>query len=180
MTSGLRDIELAPEYAKQVKEICVQLLRNAVTHGIELPEDRELTEKPIEGRIDLRLAKLSEKEMEITVMDDGKGLDYDAIRAQAIQSGRWAESEIDSWGNKHLLALIFHEGFSTAKELTKDAGRGVGMEAVMSHVLQHRGKINVSSRRGRHCRFVITLPIITAREGFAVHHLAEPTEMEGA
>lgn len=167
VASGLRDIELDPDYAQQVKEICVQLLRNAVTHGIEAPEDRELTEKPIEGRIDLRLAKLSDDEMEITVMDDGNGLDYSAIREKAIESGRWAEEEIDSWGNKHLLALIFHEGFSTAKEVSKDAGRGVGMEAVMNHVLEHRGKITVSSRRGRHCRFVITLPIITAREGIA-------------
>jgi len=167
VASGLSDIQLDSEYAKQVKEICVQLLRNAVSHGIESPADRELAEKPIEGRIDLRLAKLSDEEMEITVMDDGNGLDYNAIREKAIQSGRWSDDEIDSWGNKHLLALIFHEGFSTAKEISKDAGRGVGMEAVMNHVLEHRGKITVSSRRGRHCRFVITLPIIPAREGIA-------------
>lgn len=167
VASGLQEIDLDHDYAQQVKEICVQLLRNAVTHGIESPEDRELTEKPIEGRIDLRLAKLSDEEMEITVMDDGNGLDYNAIREKAIASGRWDEDEIESWGNKHLLALIFHEGFSTAKEISKDAGRGVGMEAVMSHVLEHRGKITVSSRRGRHCRFVITLPIIPAREGLA-------------
>ncbi|MET0356421.1 MAG: ATP-binding protein, partial [Cellvibrio sp.] len=160
VASGLRDFELDSEYAQQVKEICVQLLRNAVIHGIEYPGDRELSQKPIEGRIDLRLAKLSETEMEITVMDDGNGLDYKAIREQAIKSTRWTNDEIESWGNKHLLALIFHEGFSTAKEITKDAGRGVGMEAVMNHVLEHRGKITVSSRPGRHCRFVITLPII--------------------
>ncbi len=163
VASGLRDIELDSAYAQQVKEICIQLLRNAVVHGIESPDDRELSQKTIEGRIDLRLAKLSDEEMEITVMDDGKGLDYDAIREQAIRSGRWTENEIESWGNKHLLALIFQEGFSTAMEVSKDAGRGVGMEAVMNHVLEHRGKITVSSRSGRHCRFVITLPIIHER-----------------
>lgn len=167
VASGLQEISLAPSYAQQIKEICIQLLRNAVVHGIESPEDRELTEKPMEGRIDLRIAKLSDTEMEISVMDDGKGLDYDAIREKAIDSGRWSEDEIESWGNKHLLALIFNEGFSTAKELSKDAGRGVGMEAVMNHVVQHRGKISVSSRRGRHCRFVITLPIISEQEGLA-------------
>lgn len=164
VSSGLHDIALERDYAQKVKEICIQLLRNAVIHGIESPTERELSEKPMEGRIDLRVAKLSDKEMEITVMDDGAGLDYSAIRAQAVASGRWDEDEIDSWGNKHLLALIFHEGFSTAKEVSKDAGRGVGMEAVMNHVLEHRGKIMVSSRRGRHCRFVITLPIIPAEE----------------
>lgn len=167
VASGLHEINLEPKYAQQVKEICIQLLRNAVTHGIESPEDRELTEKPLEGRIDLRMAKISDTEMEISVMDDGKGLDYGAIREKALESGRWSEDEIESWGNKHLRALIFHEGFSTAKEISKDAGRGVGMEAVMNHVLEHRGKITVSSRRGRHCRFVITLPIISSQEGLA-------------
>jgi len=167
VASGLYDIELDPNYMQKVKEICIQLLRNAITHGIELPEDRELSEKSLEGRIDLRFARLSDTEMEITVMDDGQGLDYGAIRDAAIASGRWDENEIDSWGNKHLLALIFHEGFSTAKEITKDAGRGVGMEAVMNHVLAHRGKITVSSRRGRHCRFVINLPIIPVSEEIA-------------
>lgn len=163
VASGLNDIELDSSYAQQVKEICVQLLRNAITHGIETPEERELTEKPLEGRIDLRVAKLSDGEMEITVMDDGAGIDYGAIRNKALASGRWSEEEIESWGNKNLLALIFHEGFSTANELTKDAGRGVGMGAVMNHVLQHRGKITVSSRAGRHCRFVINLPIVAVQ-----------------
>lgn len=160
VTSGLRDLELTPEYQQQLKEICIQLLRNAVVHGIESPRDRELSEKPIQGRIDLRLARLSPSELELSVMDDGQGLDYDAIRNKAIESGRWALEEIESWGHKQLLALIFNSGFSTAKELSKDAGRGVGMEAVMSHVLAQRGKITVSSRRGRHCRFVITLPLV--------------------
>lgn len=162
VASGLSEIELEANYEQQLKEIIIQLLRNAVVHGIESPNDREMSEKIMEGRIDLRLAKISATEMELTVMDDGAGLDYDAIRAKAFATGKWPDDEIESWTNKHLLGLIFHEGFSTAKEISKDAGRGVGMEAVMSHVLEHRGKITVSSRRGRHCRFVITLPIITA------------------
>lgn len=162
VSSGLSEIELDAEYEQQLKEMVIQLLRNAVVHGIETPRDRELSEKPMEGRIDLRLAKISPTEMELTVMDDGAGLNYNAIREQALASGKWPEDEIESWTNKHLLGLIFHEGFSTAVEVSKDAGRGVGMEAVMKNVLEHRGRIAVSSRRGRHCRFVITLPIIAA------------------
>lgn len=160
VTSGLQEVALAPDYQQRIKEICIQLLRNAVVHGIESPTDRELSEKPLQGRIDVRLAKISESEMELTVMDDGQGLDYDGIREKAIQSQRWSPDLIESWGNKQLLGLIFNDGFSTAKDISKDAGRGVGMDLVMGHVLQHRGKITVSSRRGRHCRFVITLPII--------------------
>jgi len=160
VTSGLHEIDLAPHYQQRIKEICIQLLRNAVVHGIESPRDRELSEKPLYGRIDVRLAKISSTEMELTVMDDGQGLDYDGIREKAIQSQRWSPELIESWGNKQLLGLIFNDGFSTAKDINKDAGRGVGMDLVMGHVLEHRGKITVSSRRGRHCRFVITLPII--------------------
>jgi HPt (histidine-containing phosphotransfer) domain-containing protein len=160
VASGLNEIALVPEVQQQLKEICIQLLRNAVMHGIESPYERELSEKPAQGRIDLRLAKVSPTEMELTVMDDGQGLDYAAIRAQALASGKWSEAEIEAWDNKQLLRLIFNEGFSTAKAMTKDAGRGVGMDAVMSQVLAHRGKINVSSRRGSYCRFVITLPLM--------------------
>ena len=162
VASGLTEIDLDSTYQQKIKDICIQLLRNAVVHGIEPPRDRELSEKPLIGRIDLRLAKISESEMELTVMDDGKGLDYDAIRTKAIATGKWPEEEIESWTNKHLLGLIFQEGFSTANEISIDAGRGVGMESVMSHVLAQRGKISVSSRKGRHCRFVITLPILYA------------------
>lgn len=166
VASGLNEIKLEPGYEQRLKEVVIQLLRNAVVHGIESPGDRELSEKNREGRIDVRLAKISATEMELTVMDDGAGLDYEAIRAQAFASGKWPDDEIEAWTNKHLLGLIFHEGFSTAKEISSDAGRGVGMEAVMNHVLEHRGKITVSSRRSRHCRFVITLPIIaTASNG---------------
>lgn len=165
VASGLTETELDSQYQQKLKDICIQLLRNAVVHGIESPRDRELSEKPLVGRIDLRLAKISATEMELTVMDDGKGLDYEAIRTKALNSGKWPEDEIESWTNKHLLGLIFQEGFSTATEINKDAGRGVGMEAVMNHVLAQRGKISVSSRTGRHCRFIITLPIIHANTG---------------
>ena len=167
VTSGLHDLTLGYENQQQLKEICIQLLRNAVVHGIETPRERELSQKSPQGRIDLRLARISESEMELTVMDDGQGLDYAAIREKAIASGKWTLGEIESWDNKKLLSLIFNEGFSTAKAITKDAGRGVGMEAVMSQVLALRGKLNISSRRGRHCRFVITLPLLSAQNDIA-------------
>ena len=164
VTSGLNDVNLDADCRQQLKEICLQLLRNAVVHGIEAPHDRELSEKPLVGRIDLRLAKVSATEMELTVMDDGQGLDYVAIRTKAQNLGKWSDVEIESWTNKHLLGLIFQAGFSTAAEVNKDAGRGVGLDAVMNYVVTQRGKINVSSRTGRHCRFVITLPMVTGAQ----------------
>lgn len=164
VASGLHDLDLSKEYQQKLKEICIQLLRNAVVHGIETPHDREMSQKTLQGRIDLRIAKLSATELELSVMDDGQGINYASIRDKAIASGHWPIEEVETWTNKQLLGLIFNEGFSTAKEVTKDAGRGVGMEAVMNHVVTHRGKINVSSQRGRHCRFTITLPIVREQE----------------
>ena len=165
VSSGLTEVDLTASCQQTLKDICIQLLRNAVVHGIETPHDRELSEKPVTGRIDLRLAKISATEMELMVMDDGQGLDYQTIRAQALDSGKWSESEIESWSNKQLLELIFHAGFSTAQTVNKDAGRGIGMELVLKHVQALGGKINISSRRGHHCRFVITLPIATTPAG---------------
>ncbi len=167
VASGLNDLELQSDYQKALKEICIQLLRNAVVHGIETPLERELSQKQPQGRIDLRLARISDTELELSIMDDGQGLDYASIREKAIATGHWSLEEIESWSNKQLLALIFNSGFSTAKEVSKDAGRGVGMEAVMSHVLNHRGKITVSSRRGNHCRFVLRMPLVLSSEEIA-------------
>lgn len=164
VTSGLHEIQLEAAYQQHLREICLQLLRNAVVHGIESPYEREMTEKPIQGRIDLRLAKISETELELTITDDGVGLKYDEIRAKAIASGRWSVGEVESWDNKKLLSLLFNDGISTATDLTLDAGRGVGMSAVMNHVVAHRGKITLASRPGRYTRFVITMPLVLAMD----------------
>lgn len=169
VASGLSEVNLDPTYLQQLREICIQLLRNAVVHGIETPYDREMSEKPIQGRIDLRLAKISDTEMELTVADDGAGLKYDEIRAKAVESGRWDETEIETWDNKKLLSLLFNEGLSTADSLSLDAGRGVGMSAVMNHVVAHRGRVTVATRRGRYTRFVITMPLVLALDKNASH-----------
>lgn len=160
VVSGLSEIALAADYAQQLKEICIQLLRNAVVHGIETPHDRALSEKPQTGRIDLRLAAIAPAEMELMVMDDGQGLDTVAIRNKAIALGKWSEQEMDGWSSEQLRSVIFHPGFTTAKEVTKDAGRGAGLDLVMQHVIARRGKITVASRAGEFCRFVIHLPIV--------------------
>jgi two-component system chemotaxis sensor kinase CheA len=160
VTSGLNEIPFDANYQKELREICLQMLRNAVVHGIESPYDREMSEKPIQGRIDLRLAKISDTELELTIMDDGAGLKYDEIRLRAIASGRWTEEEIESWDNKKLLSLLFNEGLSTADKSSFDTGRGTGISAVMNHVVAHRGKITVASRPGCYTRFVITMPLV--------------------
>lgn len=160
VVSGLHEIRLEPSYQQQLREICIQLLRNAIVHGIEKPYDREMSEKAIQGRVDLRLAKISDTEMELTVTDDGCGINCDLIREKALASGRWSETEMDSWDSKKITSLLFHEGMSTADSSNVDARRG--MSIIINHVNAHRGKITVSTRSGRYTQFVITLPLVLA------------------
>ncbi|GAB1259027.1 hypothetical protein NBRC116494_35290 [Aurantivibrio plasticivorans] len=158
VTSGLSDIELDEAKEKMLRNVCIQLLRNAVTHGVETPEVRKAKGKPEIGRIDLRIAKVNGC-IEFCLMDDGSGIDYEAIRSKLATSGQWDNEEIKQWDHKRLASMIFQSGLSTAKQLSKDAGRGVGMEAVLSQISDNSGKINISSRRDQYCRFTITLPI---------------------
>lgn len=156
--SGLREAALDDATAKVVNDICIQFLRNAVCHGLESPEERLLAQKPACGRLDLRLTELAHGRIELTVQDDGRGIDCDALRRQALDSGRWTPEEIEGWDSKRLISLIFTPGFSTAAEVGEDAGRGVGMDVVMQQVQSNGGRLSVSHQNGRYCRFVVTLP----------------------
>ena len=158
VTSGLSEHELPEESRRLINDLCIQFIRNAIAHGIETPDTRLESQKPEIGRIDIRLARLGNGELELSVMDDGQGFDYDAIRERALASERWHPSEVEGWDNKRLTSLIFEPGFSTRNETDEDAGQGVGMDVVMHRVQGSRGRIRLSSRRGRYCRFVVTLP----------------------
>lgn len=157
-TSGLQETDLDDQRARVVNDICIQLLRNAVCHGIELPGERMQQQKQAFGRIDVRLVSLPNGNLELTIEDDGRGIDCAALRDKAARSGRWSSSVIESWAPKQLISLIFTPGFSTASGVDEDAGRGVGMDVVMQQVQAAGGRLRVSHKTGRHCRFVVTLP----------------------
>lgn len=139
------------------------LLRNAVVHGIEAPEDRAAAGKPAVGDVRLRLQREG-SQLLLELQDDGGGLDYDAIERVAIRRGLLAsplpaeapQREAD------LAGFIFEPGFSTARALTQDAGRGIGMDVVASEVKQLGGSLAVSAERGRGTRFQIRLPLTLA------------------
>lgn len=157
-TSGLQEAQLDKPLAKVINGICIQLLRNSVSHGIESPAERMQSQKRPEGRIDLRLVALPNGNLELTVEDDGRGIDCEALRRKALASGRWSRELIETWDSKRLISLIFNAGFSTAEQVSEDAGRGVGMDVVMQQVQASGGRLTVSHKAGRYCRFVVTLP----------------------
>ncbi len=147
-----------PERLKQpIKEISIQLLRNAVVHGIESPEARQSAGKSAIGSIDLEMQRDSQN-LIIALQDDGQGIDYEGIRHKLIADGRFTQEEASRMNHGDLLKTLFASGFSTKEHADEDGGRGVGLDVIKALVKEHNGKLNVNTELGKMTRFVITLP----------------------
>ncbi|BAO45492.1 hybrid sensor histidine kinase/response regulator [Thiolapillus brandeum] len=148
------------------------LLRNAVAHGIEPPEQRRSNEKPETGKVSLVMSREG-TEVVLTISDDGAGLDSDAIRRKAVANGLLEENaEVDE---DALYQFILQPGFTTATEVTQVAGRGVGMDAVVSEIKQLGGSLEILSQQGRGSSFVIRLPFTLAISEALLVQVADET-----
>ncbi|MEM7053018.1 MAG: Hpt domain-containing protein [Pseudomonadota bacterium] len=135
------------------------ILRNAIAHGLETPQQRNAAGKPETGRILINVEREA-TELIIRVSDDGAGLDLERIRARALQQDLISEAQAD---NEDAIAqVIFQPGFSTADEVTELAGRGVGMEVVASETRQIGGRISVHSESAHGTRFEMRIPLSLA------------------
>ena len=140
-----------------ITEIAIQLLRNAVVHGIEKPEIRNRRGKPAIGHVHMGLKYHGDKFVP-TFEDDGNGIDYDAIAQKAVSLGRYTAEEAAKLDRQALVSLLFTPGFSTADDSTEDAGRGVGLDIIKDRIVSLNGTVNVASRPHGYTRFVFTLP----------------------
>jgi len=156
--SGLNEYALAAEQQMLLNDITVQLLRNAMAHGVETCDARLQAQKADTARIDCHLTHTAKGELELVFSDDGGGINYEQIRAKARSMNKWPESQIESWDNTKLLSLIFTPGFSTAEETTELAGRGIGMDVIKDRINQAKGKLQIKTRRGLGTKFVVRLP----------------------
>jgi chemosensory pili system protein ChpA (sensor histidine kinase/response regulator) len=135
------------------------MLRNAVVHGIESPEQRGKAGKPATGRITIRLHREG-TEMVIDVADDGRGLDVDAIRRKAYELEMLRpDSNVT---DEEIMELILTPGFTTAGKVTQAAGRGVGMDVVANEVKKLGGSLRISSVTGQGSNFTVRLPFTLA------------------
>jgi len=151
------DTELDRTVLDEISDPLVHLVRNAVDHGIETPEERVAAGKSETGRI--RLAAWREKNnIIIELEDDGKGLDVEKIKQKAIERGIVTQTEADSMSEDELKMLIFAPGFSTKDNATEISGRGVGMDVVKTTVERLGGSVRISSKRGEGTRIRIHLP----------------------
>ena len=135
------------------------MLRNAVVHGIESPDERQSANKPATGRITIRLHREG-SEMVIDVADDGRGLDVDAIRRKAYELELLQpDSKVT---DEEIMELILTPGFTTAGKVTQSAGRGVGMDVVANEVKKLGGSLRISSVTGQGTNFTVRLPFTLA------------------
>lgn len=135
--------------------ILEHMVRNAMDHGIETPEDRLAQGKPTAGRITIDVRK-SGGDYIIRLSDDGRGIDPDAIRESAYK--KRLDVDVDKLTDDQVMRLIFHKGFSTANTLSEISGRGVGMDIVMSELQQLGGDIQIQSTVGLGTCFEIRIP----------------------
>jgi len=132
------------------------MLRNAVDHGIETPEQRKAALKPAMGKIVLNVAREG-GEIAITLQDDGRGINVEAVRNKAIERGLLAADAVIS--DVEIMQFIFHAGLSTAQAVTQISGRGVGMDVVQSEIKLLGGNVSVDSTAGRGSIFSVRLPL---------------------
>jgi two-component system, chemotaxis family, sensor kinase CheA len=153
------DTELDRNIVEELADPLMHMLRNALDHGIETPEQRLAAGKPPVAKVELR-ASHQGGHILIEILDDGRGINRDAILRKAIERGlaqpgtQLTDSEV--------FALIFEPGFSTAEKITDISGRGVGMDVVKKHIQKLRGTIETDSIQGKGTTFRLKLPLTLA------------------
>ena len=134
------------------------LIRNALDHGIETPDERRSAGKPAAGTIRLE-ARHRAGMLQIVLTDDGRGIDLERLRAKVVERGLADPAMARQLSEAELLDFLFLPGFSTKEEVTEVSGRGVGLDVVQSMVHAVRGSVRVASRPGKGTRFILQLPI---------------------
>lgn len=155
------ETELDRNLVEALADPLVHLVRNAIDHGIEMPELREAQGKTRSGNV--RLSAQQEGDyVSIEVQDDGAGIDPERLRAKAREKGLIDPEAAARLTSEECLHLVFLPGFSTKQEVTDISGRGVGMDVVQSRIRELSGQIQIQSELGRGSRFMIRVPLTLA------------------
>ena len=166
------DTAIFPEPYHALFSSLVHVFRNAVDHGLETPDVREAAGKPREGQITVEFARATKGGRDwltMRISDDGGGIDPQKLREKLRANG---ETAADTYTDEQILQVVFNPGFSTKTEITELSGRGVGLDAVKSAVVDLGGSIAVESTSGKGTVFTLQTPVIDAREYLARPQLA--------
>lgn len=151
-------VEMDAAILEGVTDSMIHLVKNAVVHGIESKSERLAMGKPAQGKVSLH-AYPQGNNVIIEVADDGAGINIEAVKTQAVARGLRTAEEVAGLSEQQALELIFLPGLSTVHEITSDAGRGVGMDVVASHIQQMGGDVTITSSLGLGTRFTLRLPL---------------------
>lgn len=159
-TTG-QDTELDKSILDTMAEPLTHLLRNAVDHGIESPEERAKAGKPAQGTLRLN-AYHQGNQIVLEVSDDGRGIDTSKVLARAIERGLVKAEEAKRLKDADIFQFLFQPGFSTAEQVTEISGRGVGLDVVQTVLTRLKGTVNVESRPGQGVTFLLRVPLTLA------------------
>ena len=156
------DIEIDKRILEGLKDPLIHLVRNAIDHGIEMPDTRKLKQKAPWGKILLTVSQPESNKVEITLSDDGNGINVKTIRNIAIKSGLISDAQAAELTDDDTISLIFQSGISTSPLITEISGRGLGMAIVQEHIENLGGLIFISTEPGNGTTFKIELPVSLA------------------
>lgn len=152
-----QDIEIDKRILEEMKAPLIHLVRNALDHGIEPPQERENAGKSPKGKIELTIAQGENNTVEITITDDGAGIDIQRLKSKAIDSGIYTPEESARLSSQEIMSLIFQSEFSTSPIITDLSGRGLGLAIVRETVEKLGGQLTVESHPGQGTSFRILL-----------------------
>ncbi len=155
------ETDLDKNLVEALADPLVHLVRNAVDHGIESPDEREAAGKPRAGHVVLS-AEQEGDHILLMITDDGKGMDAAVLRAKAVEKGLLDKDAAERLSDLEAYNLIFAPGFSTKTEISDVSGRGVGMDVVKTKISQLNGTVNVFSQKGQGSKIVIKVPLTLA------------------
>jgi two-component system chemotaxis sensor kinase CheA len=155
------EIELDRAIVDELNDAVLHLLRNAIDHGIEPPEERRMRGKPSRGTVKLEVRRLRDRVV-LELKDDGRGLDTERLKALAVERGLLTPDQARTLSERDALQLCTLPGLSTAATVTDISGRGVGMDAVKRMVESVGGALDIESTRGQGATFRLSLPLTVA------------------
>lgn len=156
-----QDTELDRTIVEAIKDPLTHIVRNAIDHGIEVPDQRTSADKPEEGLLSLR-AYHEGGQVIIEIMDDGRGINVAAIKSKAVSKQLISPSEAERMSDREAMQLIFRPGFSTAEKVSSISGRGVGMDVVRTNIERIGGSIDLQTEQGQGSTIKIKIPLTLA------------------
>ena len=141
-----------------VKSIIIQLLRNAIIHGLEKPAKRVQRGKPEQGVISIVVKEVAGA-ITVVVKDDGRGIDFTSIKKHLVTQNVYSQEQVEKMTARELVKVIFKPGYSTAKKVSNHAGRGVGLDVVKTYIDSMGASLSVGCKAKRSSEFRITIPL---------------------